>query len=198
MKKNDKQKGENDISLPLTSSSDLRSRQSVRATFKLTEKAIETISIVAFHMGIKQKSLFDHLIEDARSLNSIARDIKHPEFRKQDRIQKTYVISRKTLSCLEKVSKNFGTPRDALVEYSIKRLMPVITEERAKHRERKKILGEITEYLKQGEKILLKSREILGENDPVCCKFENAMAACCNAHSSIKSFVERGKIIEDF
>ena len=198
MKKNDKQKGENDISLPLTSSSDLRSRQSVRATFKLTEKAIETISIVAFHMGIKQKSLFDHLIEDARSLNSIAREIKHPEFRKQDRIQKTYVISRKTLSCLEKVSKNFGAPRDALVEYSIKRLMPVITEERAKHRERKKILGEITEYLKQGEKILRKSREILGEDDPVCYKFENAMAAICNAHSSIKSFVERGKIIEDF
>ncbi len=198
MRNNDDKNGESGFSLPFTSSSDLRGRQSVRATFKLTEKAIEAISVVAVHLGIKQKSLFDHLIEDARSLSSIAREVKHPEFKKQDRVQKTYVISRKTLSCLERVSNNFDTPRDALVEYSIKRLMPIINEEREKHRERKKILSEITEYLKQGEKILRKSKEILGEDDPVYYKFENAMTASYNAYSNIKSFVERGKIIEDF
>jgi endonuclease/exonuclease/phosphatase family metal-dependent hydrolase len=51
-----------EIDLPLPSSSDLRGRQSVRATFKLSVRAIDALSIVAAHLGIKQKSLFDHLI----------------------------------------------------------------------------------------------------------------------------------------
>jgi hypothetical protein len=198
MEKDDKQKLENGISLPRPSSSDLRGRQSVRATFKLTEKAIEAISIVATHLGIKQKSLFDHLIDDIRSLNVIAREIQSDRFRNLIRIQKTFVLSRKTLSCLEEASKNYDAPRDALVEYSIQRLLPVIAEEREKHRKRKEILGEIDEYLKQGEKILKKSRELLGEDDPVYDRFETAMAVSQNAYRSIESYIEKGRVIEDF
>jgi hypothetical protein len=198
MKKKAKHEVENGISIPLPSSSDLRGRQSVRATFKLTERAIRTISIVATHLGIKQKSLFDHLIEDARSLNLIAREIQAERFDRLNRIQKTYVLSRKTLSCLGEASKKFDAPRDALVEYSIQRLLPVISEEREKHRKRKEILDEITQYLKQGEKILRKSRSLLGEDDPVNDKFETVMTTCRNAHRTIQSFVEKGEIIEEF
>ncbi|MFO7496112.1 MAG: hypothetical protein R6X05_10835, partial [Desulfobacterales bacterium] len=60
MKENGQQKPP-DRSLPLAFSDDLRGRQSVRATFKLTESCINAIHIVAAHMGIKQKSLFDQL-----------------------------------------------------------------------------------------------------------------------------------------
>ena len=52
------------MDIPLPSPEDLRGRQSVRATFKLSSRAIDALSIVAAHLGIKQKSLFDHLIED--------------------------------------------------------------------------------------------------------------------------------------
>ncbi|MBW2616979.1 MAG: hypothetical protein JRD02_12510 [Deltaproteobacteria bacterium] len=177
---------------------DLRGRQSVRATFKLTEKAIDAISIVAAHLGIKQKSLFDHLIDDTRSLKFVAGGLKSDKFYKLKRIQKTYVLSRKTMLCLEEASRNLDAPRDALVEYSIQRLMPVIEEEREKHLKHKKILDEITEYLKQGKKILKKSSELLGEDDPVYDRFENAMTVLNNAHSSIESFIEKGNIIESF
>ena len=198
MDKNDKKEVGNDSSLPLPSSSDLRGRQSVRATFKITGKAIDAISIVAAHLGIKQKSLFDHLIDDMRSLNLIAHEIESEGFNRLRRIQKTYVLSRKTLCCLEEVSKKFDAPRDALVEYSIQRLLPVIAEEREKHQKRKEILDEVKEHLKQGEKILKKSRELLGGDDPVYDKFVTAMAFFHNACSSMESFVEKGKIIEDF
>lgn len=198
MKKRNKQEWEKGISLPQPSSSDLRGRQSVRATFKLSEKAIDVISVVAIHLGIKQKSLFDHLIDDTRSLNQIAREIQSDRFNNLKRFQKTYVLSRKTLCCLEEASKNFNAPRDALVEYSIQRLLPVIAEERGKHQKRKEILGEITAYLKHGEKILRKSRELLGEDDPVYVKFEAAVTGCHNVHDSIESFVEKGKGIEEF
>jgi len=198
MKKTDKRQVERDISLPLPSSSDLRGRQSVRATFKLTEEAINTVSIVATHLGIKQKSLFDHLIEDARSLDLIASKVQTETFVQLNRIQKTYVLSRKTMTCLGEASRKFNAPRDALVEYSIQRLLPIIIEEREKHKKRKKVLDEITEYLRLGEKIFKESNMLLDEEDPVLDKFETAVAACRNAHRDIRAFVEKGKIIEDF
>jgi len=170
----------------------------VRATFKLTERAINTISVVATHLGIKQKSLFDHLIDDARSLNLIASEIQADRFNKLNRTQKTYVMSRKTKSCLGEASERFDAPRDALVEYSIQRLLPIIAEEREKHRKRKEILSEIAEYMKQGEKILKKSRDLLGDDDPVYDRFETAMTVCRSTHRNIQSFVEKGEIIENF
>jgi hypothetical protein len=164
----------------------------------LTENAIDAISIVAAQLGIKQKTLFDHLIDDVQSLNLIAREIRWEKFHALRRIQKTYVLSRRTLSCLEKASKTFDAPRDALVEYSIQRLLPVIDEEREKHEKRKRILAEITQYLTEGEKILAESRKILGEDDPIYDRFEGTMAVFRNAQRKIESFVEKGKIIEDF
>ena len=93
------------ISLPLPSAEDLRGRQSVRATFKLSARAIDALSIVAVHLGIKQKSLFDQLIEDAGSLSHIAREIESDDFATLERVQKTYVISRRTLRSLEDISR---------------------------------------------------------------------------------------------
>ncbi|MCP4668921.1 MAG: hypothetical protein GY849_21495 [Deltaproteobacteria bacterium] len=186
------------MSLPLPSSSDLRARQSVRATFRLSERAIDTLSIVATHLGIKQKSLFDHLIDDPGSLNVIARDIRPDRFSRLKRTQKTYVLSRRTLCSLEEASRDFDAPRDALVEYSIQRLLPVIDEEREKHLKRKEILGEISAYLKLGEKILRKSKRLFDEDEPVAVEFERAMIVCKNAIRNIEDFVEKGKIIEDF
>ena len=186
------------ISLPLPSAEDLRGRQSVRATFKLSTRAIDALSIVAVHLGIKQKSLFDQLIEDAGSLSHIAREIESDDFSTLERVQKTYVISRKTLRSLEDISTQFDAPRDALVEYSIQRLLPVIAREREKHQKRKEILQDINTHFEQGLKILNKTRELLGENDPVYSKLEAAMGACMHARDNIDQFVERCQIIEEF
>jgi hypothetical protein len=186
------------ISLPETSALDLRGKQSVRATFKLTEGCIDTINIVAAHLGIKQKSLFDHLIEDARSLTSIAREIKHLKLRKHGRVQKTFVISRKSLSSLDQVSRNFNAPRDAIVEYSVQRLLPIIDKEREKHQKRKKMLGEVAKHFNDGKKLLNKIKGSLGIEDPVYQKFKSVMSVYENIYNNVESFIEKGKIIEDF
>ena len=187
-----------DDDLPQPLPRDLRGRQSVRATFKLSAKAIEAMSIVSVHLGIKQKSLFDHLIEDAQSLKHIARELESDKFQRLRRIQKTFVISRKTLSCLDETSKQFKAPRDALVEYSIQRLLPVIAQERARHQSRKEILKDINKYLADGLKILQKSGKLLGEDDPVFLKLELSMKTLLNAQRNIAAFVEKGEVIEDF
>jgi Mg2+ and Co2+ transporter CorA len=198
MKQDEKKETPNETSLSRAFTSDLRGRQSVRATFKLSEGCIEAISIVAAHLGIKQKSLFDHLAEDARSLRSIAREIQDAKLDKQGRIQKTYVISRRSLSSLENVSKNFNAPRDALVEFSVQRLLPIIAKERKKHEKRKQMLKEIGDHFEAGSELLNTLKESLDTEDPIFQKFESVMAVYENAYHHMASFIEKGKIIEEF
>ncbi len=198
MNRDDKKEQAKGILLPKTFTSDLRGRQSVRATFKLSEGCIEAISIVAAHLGIKQKSLFDHLVEDARSLKSIALEIQNIKLTQQGRIQKTFVISRRSLLSLENVSKNFNAPRDALVELSVQRLLPIIAKEREKHGKRKKMLNEIAKHLEEGERLLSNAKGIFGAEDMICQKLESVMTVYENAYRHIASFIEKGKIIEEF
>jgi len=198
MEDNDRQESFWGISLPGASASDLRGRQSVRTTFKLSAKTIDAVSIVATHLGIKQKSLFDHLIEDMESLSSIADSIGQGASKKDPGIQKTYVISRKSLHCLDRISREYDTPRDILVEYSVQRLLPIINREREKHNNRKAILGDIRQYAEAGRRLLGKSRQTLGEEDPVLMRLEAAVATMGNACQDIDLFVEKGSIIEDF
>ena len=178
--------------------SELRGRQSVRATFRLSGKAIEAISVAAAHMGIKQKSLFDHLIDDVASLAVVAREIESKRFLRLKRVQKTFVLSRRTLCSLEEVSKDFDTPRDALVEYSIARLLPVIEEGRKKHEKRKMILKEIGNYLEQGEEISEKVENALGDEDMLSEKLKGAVSTLRSAYEGMALFVEKGKVIEQF
>ena len=149
MSKENEKKQEGKQSSTRAFTSDLKSRQSVRATFKLTKGCIDAIGILANQMGIKQKSLFDYLAEDTDSLKSIARKIKKIKTEKQDRIQKTFVISRKSLASLDEISKRSNASRDFLVEYSIQRLLPIISRERTKRETRKKILIKIISHFQQ-------------------------------------------------
>jgi hypothetical protein len=187
-----------DFNLPQPDAADMRGRQSVRATFKLSTRAIEALSIAAVHLGIKQKSLFDHLIEDVQSLNVIAKEIEAEEFKSLSRVQKTFVISRRTLVCLDEISKQFNAPRDALVEYSIQRLLPVIQREREKHRRRKKLMVEINQHFQEGLKLLDQTVAWLGENDPVSIRLAAAMEAYTGARDQIAHFVEKADVIEEF
>ncbi len=188
----------NEISLPLTSSIDLRGRQSVRATFKLSARAIDTLSIVAVHLGIKQKSIFDHLIEDAQSLRIIAQEVDSETFNALERIQKTFVISRRTLRSLEEIAAKFNTSRDALVELSIRRLLPIIYREQKKHERRKNLLKEIDHFLDQGVRLHEKLETDLGEDDVVASEFRSAINTLIEARSHIGAFIVKGQIIESF
>jgi hypothetical protein len=187
-----------DLALPGALTSDLKGRQSVRATFKLSQKAIEALSIVSVQLGIKQKSLFDHLMDDLRSLEAIAREVNAQGFGHLARVQKTYVLSRKTLSSLDAASKSFAAPRDMLVEYSIQRLLPLIDQEREKHERRKTVLSAMEALLGKELALLTEAEKLLGMDDPVYQRLEASVAACKIACETIRNFVERGKCIENF
>jgi hypothetical protein len=198
MKKTKEKQFDRDISESRPTTLELRGHQSVRATFRLSEACIDAISILSAQLGIKQKSVFDHLMEDARTLKNIAEELENIEFDRYDRIQKTFVISRRSLCFLDMISSEYKTPRDALVEYSVRRLLPIIANERKKHEKRKELLAQISDHFNSGKKLLSKAQEALDRDDPIVNKLETAMSVYENALTDITSFIERGKIIEEF
>jgi uncharacterized protein (UPF0147 family) len=198
MKKNKEKRYDAEISMPKPTTLDLRGRQSVRATFRLSEACIDAISILSAQLGIKQKSIFDHLMENAQVLKNMARELENTQFDRHQRIQKTFVISRRSLSFLDMISSEHNAPRDALVEYSVRRLLPIIARERKKHEKRKDLLAEISDHFAKGEKLLSKAEEMLGTDDPVVTKLRTAMSVYKNALDDIANFIERGKMIEKF
>lgn len=176
---------------------DLRGRQSVRTTFKLSERSIDALSILAGQLGIKQKSLFDHLIEDTQALKMIASEVE--DFgRRTQRVAKTYVVSRKTLENLERVSVQYNAPRDALVEYSIERILPLLVREKERHGKRKILLEDLHRYLQQGSNLLARAERDLGPDDPVFLEIFNMMRVVNSCCHEVEQSVARGHKIEKF
>ncbi len=187
-----------DIELPYADAADLKSNQSVRATFRLSENTILAMNIVSNQLGVKQKSLFDHLIADTDALEAIARELNKNNHRNTNGIKKTFVISRKTLSTLQKMAEDHKASRDALVEFSIQRLKPVIEQEKGKQESRKKIASKVRSSLEAQKQLLHDANSQLGAEDPVCEQLSNAVDRLEGAYRSIKTFVRKGEKISDF
>lgn len=186
------------LDLPRPSSSDLRGKQSVRATFRLSPRAIEAMSVVALHLGIKQKSLFEHLIEDVESLSVIAQEMERSRFAQISRVQKTFVLSRRALALLQQACDLYDAPRDALVEYSIQRLLPVIAEERQRHETRKGLQARIAAHVEQGTALLEAATARLGEEDPLVHHLDQMVRAAHAARAEIEALIEKGRMLEDY
>jgi hypothetical protein len=138
------------------------------------------------------------LAEDTKALTAIAQEIKDYHLRPEDRIQKTFVISRRSLHSIESISRDFNAPRDVLVEFSIQRLLPIIASERGKHEKRKIILEQLRNHLSAGQEIEKYVSTHLGKDDPLYQWVSAAMNYYQNAISQVSEFIDRGKLIEAF
>ena len=182
-----------DFELPYADTAELKSNQSVRATFRLSEKTILALNIVSNQLGVKQKSLFDHLISDMDALETIARQLKKSNQENLGGIQKTFVISRKTLSILQKMAKDHKASRDALVEFSIQRLKPIIEQEKDKLESRRNIAEKLKAAVESQKKLLDEATKKLGMEDPICEQLAHAMDRFESAYLSIKAFVQKSE-----
>ena len=186
------------VMLSETYSADLRGRQSVRTTFKLTPRSIDALSLLASQLGIKQKSIFDHLVDDTRALQALARDLENRAELAQDRVPKTYVISRKTLENLEQVCKRYQAPRDALVEFCIERIMPLIKEEKEKHLNRQKLQTKLDQLLVLSRELLEDADKELDREDPVFEQVYQMARATQSGYDEINQIIEKGVRLEDY
>jgi hypothetical protein len=176
----------------------LRGRQSVRATFKLPSQVIELLSVAANQLGLKQKSLFDQLVEDRDVLERVALGAGRYQPVQAPRQQKTYVVSRNSLVSLDAVAKVHGLPRDLLVEISIQRLLAVISAEQEKQRNRKYILDEMDGLLEQGGALLAKTQHMLGADDRATRQLALVLTQLRASVADLAEQIEQGRAIEGY
>jgi len=177
---------------------DLAGKQSVRATFKLPPQIIDLLGIIAGQLGIKQKSLFDQLVENSAILRQVAKEARNFPESGPDRHQKTFVISKSTLQSLNRTAREQKVPRDVLVEAYIRQLMPVIKTELAKHRKRKLLLDEMQDYLESGRRLLVRTEKLLGKNDPLYIMLANQMTMGSKNASTLDEIIKRGMPMEEW
>ncbi|WP_310599817.1 hypothetical protein [Desulfobulbus sp.] len=189
---------QNNESMAGLSAEMLRGRQSVRATFKLPQPVIELLSVVASQLGLKQKSLFDQLVEDRTILERLASGAASYRPVQAQRQQKTYVVSRSSLLALDYVAKVHGLPRDLLVEISIQRLMPVLSAEQEKQQGRQRLLIDLETWLDQGRTLLADTRHRLGEDDPAVRHLAALVAQLAADMEELTEQVEQGRILERY
>lgn len=175
---------------------DLIRKQSVRATFKLPRELIELLGVISGQLGIKQKSLLDQLTEDRAELKRLAEKTRERESVNGAVRQKTFVISRSTLNTINSIAKQYQVPRDLIVEVSIRRLVPLIEAELAKHHQRKIICREMREYLLAGEKLKKKTRELLGTDDEIYTMIEKQLTQTAKNIAEIDALIEKGMAME--
>jgi hypothetical protein len=174
----------------------LRGRQSVRTTFRLPVYLIELLAIVSEQFGVKQKSLFDQLIENSEVLDEVAECGVSYTPEKRGRRSKTYVLSKQSLFVLERVASERRISRDILVEISIKRLLPLLMAEREKHFKRAKILSEMEKYLRHGRELLVQTENFLGTSDPVYEMVGRMVRLGEEKVMALRDIVAKGKALE--
>nr|WP_321468068.1 hypothetical protein [uncultured Desulfobulbus sp.] len=176
----------------------LKGRQSVRATFRLPSQIIALLSVAASQLGLKQKSLFDQLVEDQEVLTQLAQLAEDYQPVEQRRQQKTYVVSRNALVSLEHVARECGLPRDLLVELSIQRLVPVLSSEQEKNKKRQYVLEKIMELQRQSGVLLEESLDILGEDDVASQLVAAVGAHLQQAADALSQRVEQGRELDQY
>ena len=184
--------------LPKMTSSALKGKQSVRTSFKLSEACIQAISIVSTQLGLKHRSLFDYLVEDTDALKAIAEDIVNGDSGKDEKSQKSYIISRNTLNTIDDMCDALSISRDTLIEHSVRRLMPIIEKEIDNHRKRKEMVELVNQHLKNSRIVLTKIKARVGTDDPIYRAFANTVSTCKQVSSQIGTIVNKGKVLEGF
>lgn len=198
---------------------DLRDRQSVRTTFKISQDSVETIGILAKHHGVSFKEIFDNLstqflkerflkklankeeLEQAPLLQQLAHIAEKYMAQKGDQyadrqkglVRKSQVVSRGALRTLNEVSKEYQIPRDLLVDWSLvimrDKFEKDIKATREKYQEAYEIIAELNSHASNAVEKLW---ELLDPDDPILERFASVGAVLEDLHSAIKSNLDNG------
>ncbi|MEN8140206.1 MAG: hypothetical protein ABFR97_03185 [Thermodesulfobacteriota bacterium] len=175
----------------------LRAKQSVRVTFKLSPETIVLLRSMAGQLGIRQKTLFDQLIaaSDLMAGGTPASPGAAPE--PQRRRQKTFVLSQETVDTLNQLARRHNVPRNLLVEMFIHRLRPILAEEQERHGLRRQLLPDLAQQTAAMADLQARARRLLGSDDPLTREVSQLSQAAQAAQSRIMAIVAQGESLAD-
>ena len=177
------------------SAQQLKGKQSVRATFRLSDQMIDLLKVAANHLEVQQKSLIDELVQNRETLDQVATEFQEVMQPTEERRQKTFVLSRNSLSLLDDISNKYNLSRDYLVELCISRLIPFVDAEQEKHKQRRQLIKEVDHYLEEGEKLLKKAESLLGQDDRFRVKLEKIVRYTERNVEELRKFVKEKRTL---
>jgi uncharacterized protein (UPF0147 family) len=177
------------------SAKQLKGKQSVRATFRLSDQMIDLLKVAANHLEVQQKSLIDELVQNRETLDQIASESQDVSQTVQERRHKTFVLSRNALNLLDDISDKYNLSRDYLVELCIGRLIPFVDAEQEKHEQRRQLIKDVDHYLDEGIKLLDKADSMLEKDDRFRVKLENIIKYTERNVHELRKFVKERKTL---
>lgn len=168
----------------------LLGKQSVRATFRLSDQMIDLLKVAAAHLEVKQKSLIDELVQNRETLDRVASESQAMQQKEDERRQKTFVLSRNALELLDDISDKYNLSRDYLVELCIGRLIPFVDAEQEKHKKRRQLIKDVDRYLEEGKKLQKKADTMLDRDDQFRVKFEKIVSYTERNVGELRKFVK--------
>jgi hypothetical protein len=198
MAKRSNKKTASTATLPRMTTLALKGKQSIRTSFKLSEGCIQAINIVATQLGIKHRSLFDYLVEDNESLETLAKEIVKIEPSKNKGSQKSFIVSRDTLKAIDSLCEKLNISRDTLIEVSVKRLLPIIEKEMKSHSKRKELFELVDKQYQESRKMLNLIKQGVGTEDPAYKAYQATVATCKQVKKQFNEILSKGEITEGF
>lgn len=177
------------------SAKQLRGKQSVRATFRLSDQMIDLLKVAANHLEVQQKSLIDELVQNRETLDQVANEAQEILQESKKRRQKTFVLSRNALTLLDDISDKHDLSRDQLVELCISRLIPFVDAEQEKHEQRRLLIKEVNQFLEKGKTLLDKADTLLGADDRFRVKLEKIVKYTERNIKELREYVKEKKTL---
>jgi hypothetical protein len=106
------------------------------------------------------------------------------------------VLSRRSLEALNAAAEKHQVARDVLVESAIRKLWPVMTAEQKKQATRTHLLESMIAHRDSGKRLLDKTENLLGREDPVYSEINRMIEGCSLAVEAVSAFVEKGKCLD--
>jgi len=175
------------------SKTSLSEKQSVRTTFKISENCINAIDWLLKTNNLKPKELFDIICSNNDLVNLAAESAeKDNKNNSVKHTRKTFVISKRVLSLLNKKSKDdkgkLIIQRDLIVEKLVllfKALLEKHTEEEKKKEEKAQSI--ISDFWTKAEEIEKQLKNLLDDDNPILERFGLVIVLVMNLVSAIES-----------
>lgn len=182
----------------------LESGQSVRTTFRFSEKAEDALDRLSKTTKVTKKDILDRfarlvLKDDALTAMLIkeAKEAATVTVGQDLGDRKTWVLTKAALTLIKSTAQKTGMSRDALAESLVlfaDALIKAANQQRPKkHKEAQKVIENFQRHAEQIEDQL---GELLGEDDPIYMRFGFVVTILMNLSMAIEAEMEKGTPID--
>lgn len=177
-----------------------RKQPVIHSTFRLSQEAHDAIKYIADLLEIKNAEIFDRLLDFFEGFETSKKPVSLTETNEKiERIRKTYVVKKETLSKLSKLASDKKATRDLLIERTALAFENLVNGSLSDRKERYRNVLEkiINPFWHKAEHILSELEKELGSDDPISKRFSYAMFDLMNLSDATEDYLTNGTPIDD-